>query len=79
MLHLLLALGIFGLITSTIYSIMVIAGVVRYRARRRQAPPVNFFPPVSVLKALHGNEPDLERNLASFFEQDSATKKPKKK
>jgi len=70
MLHLLLALGIFGLITSTIYSIMVIAGVVRYRARLRQAAPISFFPPVSVLKALHGDEPDLERNLTSFFEQD---------
>ena len=70
MLHLLLALGIFGLITSTIYSIMVIAGVVRYRARRGQAASINFFPPVSVLKALHGDEPDLERNLTSFFEQD---------
>jgi ceramide glucosyltransferase len=29
-----------------------------------------FLPPVSVLKPVHGDEPDLEQNLASFFEQD---------
>ena len=29
-----------------------------------------FLPPVSVLKPVHGDEPDLEQNLSSFFEQD---------
>ena len=29
-----------------------------------------FLPAVSVLKPLHGNEPGLERNIESFFEQD---------
>ena len=29
-----------------------------------------FAPPVSLLKPLHGSEPDLESHLQSFFEQD---------
>ena len=32
--------------------------------------PGTFAPPVSLLKPLHGLEPDLESHLQSFFEQD---------
>ncbi len=32
--------------------------------------PAEFTPPVSLLKPLHGSEPELERRLESFFEQD---------
>jgi ceramide glucosyltransferase len=32
--------------------------------------PGAFTPPVSLLKPLHGSEPDLESHLQSFFEQD---------
>jgi ceramide glucosyltransferase len=63
-------LAALGVTTSTIYSLLVAAGARRFRrlaARKAVAP---FTPPVSILKALHGDEPDLERNLASFFEQD---------
>ena len=56
---LLLGLGIFGLLTSTIFTAIVFAGVRKFvvnRSRRKlQAPPV-FAPPVTLLKPLHGAE-----------------------
>lgn len=69
MLHLLLALGVFGLFTSTIYAIMVVAGVFHFR---RQRSPVSgsFKPPVSLLKPLHGAEPNLAEHLEGFFQQE---------
>ncbi|MGD0683250.1 MAG: glycosyl transferase, partial [Terracidiphilus sp.] len=62
------ALAIFGVITSTVYSLMVAMGVRRFC--RRAVAPHTFLPPVSVLKPVHGDEPDLEQNLTSFFQQD---------
>ena len=64
------ALAAFGVTTSTIYSGLVAAGARRFRRAAAKPAGERFTPPVSVLKALHGDEPDLERNLASFFEQD---------
>jgi ceramide glucosyltransferase len=51
---------------------MVLAGAVRFarRRRREERTPEEFVPPVSVLKPLHGTEPDLEENLKRFFELD---------
>jgi ceramide glucosyltransferase len=51
---------------------MVLVGAVRFarRKRREERAPQDFLPPVSVLKPLHGAEPDLEENLKRFFEQD---------
>jgi ceramide glucosyltransferase len=69
MLHLLLALGIFGLITSTVYSLMVVAGALHFRRQRVTADP-SFTPPVSLLKPLHGTEPNLAEHLEGFFQQD---------
>ncbi len=63
-------LAVFGVVTSTIYSLMAVAGAVRFRRGAGDADEAEFLPPVSVLKAVHGDEPDLELNLASFFEQD---------
>src|SRR6201987_1563574 len=68
MLHLLLALGIFGLITSTVYSIMVVAGILYFRRQKPVVDPV-FAPPVSLLKPLHGAEPNLAEHLEGFFQQ----------
>jgi ceramide glucosyltransferase len=62
------ALAVLGVITSTVYSLMVAMGVRRFS--RRAVAPHTFLPPVSVLKAVHGDEPDLEQNLTSFFVQD---------
>jgi len=61
-----------GTATSTIYSAMVMVGAARFglRKRREDREPATFLPPVSVLKTLHGAEPDLEENLRRFFELD---------
>ena len=69
MLYVLLALGIFGLITSTVYSLMVAAGAFHFLRQRIGADP-SFTPPVSLLKPLHGTEPNLAEHLEGFFQQD---------
>jgi ceramide glucosyltransferase len=70
MMHFLLLLSIAGLITSTMYALLVVVGALRLARRRRAADAGVFTPPVSLLKPLHGWEPDLESHLQSFFEQD---------
>jgi len=68
------ALAVFGVVTSTVYSLMVAVGVRRFRrstaVARAKFGASPFLPPVSVLKPVHGDEPDLEQNLTSFFQQD---------
>jgi ceramide glucosyltransferase len=61
-----------GTVTSTIYCGMVLVGAVRFarRKRREERMPGGLLPPVSVLKPLHGTEPDLEENLKRFFQLD---------
>ena len=61
-----------GTVTSAIYCGMVVVGAVRFARRRRRdaRTEIEFTPPVSVLKPLHGAEPDLEGNLRSFFALD---------
>ena len=59
-----------GVTTSTIYSLMVAAAAFRFRRRTAKATATGYHPPVSVLKPIHGDEPDLEEHLTSFFEQD---------
>jgi ceramide glucosyltransferase len=69
MMRLLLVVSVIGILTSTVYALLVAVGAVRLAARRRKLPPAAFAPPVSLLKPLHGSEPDLESHLQSFFEQ----------
>jgi ceramide glucosyltransferase len=61
-----------GSVTSSVYCGMVLAGAMRFarRKRREERATNEFLPPVSVLKPLHGIEPDLEENLRRFFELD---------
>jgi ceramide glucosyltransferase len=61
-----------GTVTSTIYCGMVLVGAMRFarRKRREERAAEDFLPPVSVLKPLHGAEPDLEENLKRFFDLD---------
>ncbi len=72
----LLALGLFGLVTSTVFLVLVILGALRFLKSAREedvalARTPAFLPPVSILWwPLHGAEVGLEGNLRSFFEQD---------
>jgi ceramide glucosyltransferase len=75
MLYALLALAVFGLITSTVFAGMVLWAVPGYLRERRKALArldhrPGFTPPLSLLKPLHGAEPGLEAHLTTFFEQD---------
>jgi ceramide glucosyltransferase len=75
MAHILLALAVFGLITSTVFAALVLLAVPGYlrerrRARAEEAERPGFTPPLTLLKPVHGTEPGLEEHLASFFEQD---------
>jgi ceramide glucosyltransferase len=63
------AAALVGAATSTVYSLMTAAAVVRFRRRAAERKLGNFHPPVSVLKPLCGDEPHLEENLISFYEQ----------
>ncbi len=78
-----LGLGLFGLLTSTVYSGLVVAGVRRFRqgslcgctASRPAADGApggtcSLLQGASVLKPLHGAEPGLEAHIESFFLQD---------
>ncbi|MBB5059011.1 ceramide glucosyltransferase [Granulicella aggregans] len=72
-----LAVGLFGLLTSSVFLGMVLVGVRAFlrdaRLQERMlAEKPEFLPPVTLFKPLHGAEPGLERNLRSFFEQDYA-------
>ena len=75
MLYVLLGLGVFGLVTSTVFAGMVLWAVPGYLRQRRaalaqlEARP-GFTPALTLLKPLHGDEPGLEAHLATFFEQD---------
>jgi ceramide glucosyltransferase len=70
----LLALGLTGLATSTGFLTLALLGALRFvQAARRDAEELRdaaFLPPVTLLKPLHGDEPGLEANLRSFYEQD---------
>jgi ceramide glucosyltransferase len=71
----LLFVGLFGLLTSSVYLGMVLVGARRFRreavredARLGKRP--EFLPAISLFKPLHGDEMGLEANLRTFFEQD---------
>jgi ceramide glucosyltransferase len=49
---------------------LIAAWVVRSFARSATTPPATSYPPVTILKPLHGLEPNLYANLASFCVQD---------
>jgi ceramide glucosyltransferase len=75
MLYALLALAVFGLITSTVFAGIVLAAVPGYLRDRRAAleqlsERPGFAPPLTLLKPLHGAEPNLEAHLDTFFQQN---------
>jgi ceramide glucosyltransferase len=73
-----LALGVslVGLVGSSIFLLLALAGCTRFKRRarlERQAAlsiPRESLPPVSILKPVHGMEERLAENLESFFRQD---------
>jgi ceramide glucosyltransferase len=67
--YLLLLCAIIGLLSCTVFLILLTAAFLRRRPRPLPAPGASF-PHVSLLKPLHGLEPQLEANLESFFRQD---------
>jgi ceramide glucosyltransferase len=73
--YVLLALAVFGLITSTVFAGIVLWAVPGYLRERRDALAAlstrpGFTPPLSLFKPLNGTEPGLEPQLESFFLQD---------
>ncbi len=75
MLFALLGLAAFGLLASTVVTGIVLVAVPGYlRARRAALADLShrpgFSPPLTLLKPVHGAEPNLDAHLASFFEQD---------
>jgi len=76
--YVLLAIAVFGLITSSVFTGMTLAAVPRFLRERRAAEATlrerpGFTPALTLMKPLAGAEPDLEAHLASFFEQDYPT------
>lgn len=67
----LFCLALFGLLTSTVFTGLVLVGTRHYlRTCRAEKEHAEFTPPLSLLKPLHGSEPNLAAHLATFFEQD---------
>jgi ceramide glucosyltransferase len=73
-LYFILAMAVAGVLSSTVFLALVLAGVLRFYAEARQqlrsVPDDAHLPPVSVLKPVHGLEAQLQKNIESFFRQD---------
>jgi ceramide glucosyltransferase len=73
--YVLLALAVFGLITSTVFAGIVLWAVPGFLRERRLALAAlaarpGFTPPLSLFKPLHGADFGLEAYLEGFFTQD---------
>lgn len=62
--------NVLSLVVISLTTLWTLAGLVAvFRVTRQRVVPMDRPPPVSVLKPLAGADPELEANLASFFEQ----------
>src|SRR6267143_4492886 len=68
MIKILLIFGLFGILTSSVYLLLVAIAGLRFRRRRKSS--ARFTPPVSLLKPLQGAEPGLREYLEGFFKLD---------
>ncbi len=67
----LLILAVGGLVCCTGFLVLIAVAAWRFRRRKREAEQRDCAaPPVTLLKPLCGLEPNIEENLASFFQQD---------
>jgi ceramide glucosyltransferase len=65
----LLFVAVTGLLSCTVFLALVVAACLRFRRPAPKLVPA-AYPPVTLLKPLCGMEPQLEKNLESFFRQD---------
>jgi ceramide glucosyltransferase len=69
-----MAVAAIGTLSSTVYLGLVLSAVVKFRKESRKLlyPPVAdaSLPAVSMIKPVHGLEPQLRENIESFFRQD---------
>jgi ceramide glucosyltransferase len=72
--YILMAVAAIGTLSSTVYLGLVLAAVAKFRTESRKLlyPPVAdaSLPAVSMIKPVHGLEPQLRENIESFFRQD---------
>src|SRR5215510_14435030 len=72
--YFLLGLALLGTLTSAIFLLLTIAGAFRFHSEGKTIRASKIgnaeFPPVSVLKPVHGMEARLRENIESFFRQD---------
>lgn len=71
--YLLLGLALFGTLTSTIFLGLVLVASLRFKriaARRATQPLPTDWPAVTLLKPVHGAEPNLREYLESFYAID---------
>jgi ceramide glucosyltransferase len=72
--YILLAVALIGTLSSTVYLGLVLVAAAKFRrdSRKLLQPrvPDKDLPAVSVIKPVHGLEPQLRENIESFFRQD---------
>ena len=72
----LLGVASFGLVSSTVFLVLVIIAAARFNIRGNELQASvsgvarGQLPPVTIFKPVHGIEERLEQNLESFFQQD---------
>ena len=73
-LYFVLGMALVGTLSSGVFLVLVLLGVIRFRADARKQfssiPDDAHLPPVSVLKPVHGLEAQLKEKIESFFRQD---------
>ena len=75
MMKFLLVLGLLGILTSSIFEGMTFYAALRYllKRRKRSRLSLDFTPPVSIIKPIHGAFPGLEEYLEDHFRLDYPT------